>query len=264
MAKRILGWVLVFHGIICLLGAFFPFYPPINIFYWLFPGHFAIKLIIVLLAGSTQVVYGLYFGLVEIFRRVPWQWLVTITVVFAGLLLIPPVSVYPQLFEEFPAGGGPQIITPTPTPVPLGTPYENPDDVVPTPGGPQYRANVQMAGQENPWPPIQTNEAALGGDTVYIRYRDYIETEAGQKRNNIVSVRTPGYDIKDVNLRVTSLPSGIGVRQGMEWHGLRTIARVLVVETAPGLAPGEFTFEIGVEIEGKEYGNIPCSIKVLK
>ena len=68
MAKRILGWVLLAHGAICLLGAFFPFYPPVFLFYGFFPGHFAVKLIIVLLAGASQVVYGGYLLLKNLNR----------------------------------------------------------------------------------------------------------------------------------------------------------------------------------------------------
>ena len=52
--------LLVVHGIICVGGAFFPFYPPVFLFYWFFPGTFAMKLIIVLVAGAAQVVFGVY------------------------------------------------------------------------------------------------------------------------------------------------------------------------------------------------------------
>ena len=53
----LLSGLLIVHGIVCLLGAFFPFYPPVFFFYWFFPGHFAIRLIIVLLIGAAQLAY---------------------------------------------------------------------------------------------------------------------------------------------------------------------------------------------------------------
>ena len=87
--KKLIGGLLLFHGIICLLGAFFLFYPPIVLFYWFFPGHFVIRLIIVLIAGSTQIVYGLYLLLKKRWQ-VSWYWLALTVVVFTGLLLIFP------------------------------------------------------------------------------------------------------------------------------------------------------------------------------
>ena len=57
-------------------------------FYRFFPAPFAAKLVIVLLASSAQVVYGLYFGLVEIFWRVTWQWLDIMTVILTLVLMV--------------------------------------------------------------------------------------------------------------------------------------------------------------------------------
>ncbi len=55
----------------------------------------------------------------------------------------------------------------TEIPIPLNTgttpiTTQSPDDIVITPGGTAYRANVQQAGMANPWPPIQTVEVQLG------------------------------------------------------------------------------------------------------
>ncbi|GAI32617.1 unnamed protein product, partial [marine sediment metagenome] len=38
---------------------------------------------------------------------------------------------------------------------------EVPDDIVSTPGGIAYRANVHQQGVENPWPPIESSEVVL-------------------------------------------------------------------------------------------------------
>ena len=119
MVRVIIASLLIIHGIICLLGAFFPFYTPVFLFYWFFPGHFAIKLIIILIIGSAQIVYGLYLALGKIWR-LRWYWLAVATIVITGLLLIYPALQDPGLF------------------------------------------------------------AGLSGrDAVYIRYKDYIETEGG-------------------------------------------------------------------------------------
>jgi len=88
--KKLIGGLLLVHGIICLLGAFFPFYPPIFLFYWHFPGTFAMKLIMVLVAGAVQVVFGGYLALKKKGWQVRWYWLVIVFVVLVSLLLVYP------------------------------------------------------------------------------------------------------------------------------------------------------------------------------
>jgi hypothetical protein len=85
-----LGWLLVVHGAICLLGAFFPFYPPVFLFYWFFPGPFILQLTIVLMAGAAQVVLGAYWALNK--WKIRWYWLVGAIVVFVIIMLIFPIS----------------------------------------------------------------------------------------------------------------------------------------------------------------------------
>jgi hypothetical protein len=85
-----LYWLLVFHGAVCLLGAFFPFYPPVFFFYWFFPGPFSTKLIIVLMAGAAQVVFGVYWALNK--WKIRWYWLALATATAVILMLIFPIS----------------------------------------------------------------------------------------------------------------------------------------------------------------------------
>jgi len=70
---------------------------------------------------------------------------------------------------------------------PPGPPGAANDDIVYPPGGFTYRANVHQQGEPD-WPPIQQTEVTLDAlsGTVDIQYRDYIETEAGETRNNII------------------------------------------------------------------------------
>ena len=88
------GWLLVAHGIICLLGAFFPFYPPIFLFYWFFPGPFAVKLVMVLVAGAAQIVFGVHIAFIEKLRHVKWYWLAFTIIIIVLLLLIYPALNY--------------------------------------------------------------------------------------------------------------------------------------------------------------------------
>jgi hypothetical protein len=140
---------------------------------------------------------------------------------------------------------------------------ERPDDIVQTPGGLAYVANVHREGIENAWPPIQTEEEVLDSDLRVI-YRAYIETEAGEARNNIINVITPGKDARSINLHTSNVPMGIEVKNSIDWHGPGTIAKVLVIEISKNIQPAQYSFELGVEIDGKDYGKVPCIIKVLE
>ena len=92
--KKLVGWLLVAHGIICFLGAFFPFYPPIFLFYWFFPGPFVMKLVMVLVAGAAQIVFGIYLAFIEKLRQIRWYWPVLTIIVIVLLLLVYPALNY--------------------------------------------------------------------------------------------------------------------------------------------------------------------------
>jgi hypothetical protein len=89
---KLVGWLLVAHGIFCLLGAFFPFHPVIFLFYWFFPGPFIMQLVIVLAGGAAQIVLGVYLAFRGRLRRVGWYWLV-----LAGTIIVLALLVYPLL-----------------------------------------------------------------------------------------------------------------------------------------------------------------------
>jgi hypothetical protein len=94
MMKKLAGWLLVAHGIICLLSAFFPFYPPVFLFYWFFPGPFAMQLIMVLVAGAAQVVFGVYLAFIEKLGHIKWYWFALPIIVIVIALLIYPALNY--------------------------------------------------------------------------------------------------------------------------------------------------------------------------
>ena len=147
-------------------------------------------------------------------------------------------------------------------PIPPG---QQPDDVVPTPGGAAYRANVHQQGVKDLWPPIETSEVVLT-DNVIVTYRASIVTAAGETRNNIVGVRKAGFHNNPaLTLLVSNIHAGIEVKEGEKGGGLPgTANEVLIIEVLKSTLPGEYIFDIGVEFNGKDYGKIPCTIKVVK
>jgi hypothetical protein len=142
------------------------------------------------------------------------------------------------------------------------------DDLVITPGGSAYRANVHEQGVQNPWSPIVRVKAVLGNgsDILSIYYRDNIETKAGETRNNIIIVIKEGsmLDSSTLALYAVAVPDGIALTNSMAGGLPGTLAEVVAVQIKPQVAPGQYNFKIGIEVDGKDYGTIPCTIKVIQ
>lgn len=156
-----------------------------------------------------------------------------------------------------------------------GPPGAAADDLVTPPGGFTYRANVHQQGQPD-WPAVQQTEVtleALSG-TIDIKYRNYIETKAGETRNNIIFLF--GKNAPEllhplqVNYRAVGLPDGIIVgRDGQMYGGIggkdkKSSKVVLQIHIASHVKPGEYPFAIHLEYEGKDFGSLPCTIKVIE
>jgi hypothetical protein len=132
------------------------------------------------------------------------------------------------------AGGG-CVSTPVETtqaPVIVGTPSpvavlmdrlptnnsEAPDDIVFTPGGSAYRANVHQQGVTDKWPSIDTVETRLvsGSDAIFVRYFSNVTTKSGEIRNNLLYVRKEGghFERETISLYTVGAPSDIQFLQG--------------------------------------------------
>ena len=125
------------------------------------------------------------------------------------------------------------------------------DDIVYPPGGFTYRANVHQQGERD-WPAVQQTEVtleALSG-AIDIEYRDYIETKAGETRNNIIFLNGQNapelLDPLQVYYRAVDLPDGITIdRDGQMYGGIggqdRKSSRVvLLIHIASQVKPGEY------------------------
>jgi hypothetical protein len=164
------------------------------------------------------------------------------------------------------------IFTPPAEPSP-GTPELTNDDVVSAPGGFTYRAGIHQQGEPD-WPPVQQTDVTLDAlsGTIDIQYRDFIETKAGETRNNIIFLNGGNApelsDPLQVQYRAEGLPDGITLERDREMYGGiggqdKTSSRVVLeISIAPEVTPGEYPFSIQLEYEGKDFGSIPCTIQV--
>jgi hypothetical protein len=143
------------------------------------------------------------------------------------------------------------------------TSTEAPDDIVITPGGYAYRANVIQQGVLNPWPPVHVDSVTLDDFNIY--YRASIETKAGETRNNIILIEhnvTPfSYDSK-LTLNFLAVPDGILVTEIGEGERPGILGEALAIKINPDVAAGQFSFKIEIVIDSLDYGSIPCTINV--
>ena len=141
-----------------------------------------------------------------------------------------------------------------------------PDDIFPTPGGDAYAANVFQQGVANPWPPVAIATASLvkGTDQLLILYRKDIDTKAGQTRNNIIQASKSSSFLVSGNLSFYSLALPPGIELGSDGGSGRPglLTRILVIKILPEVAPGSYTFQIGIELDGVDYGTLPCTINI--
>ena len=141
------------------------------------------------------------------------------------------------------------------------------DDIMLTPGGPAYRGNVHEQGVVNPWPEVQTVETPLNatGEDIRLNYRAFIETKAGETRNNILWLYGTSISAKmgkAVVFTPENLPSGIATN--LEQTAVSPVTKaVMEISISAQVSTGEYTFNIRVEIDGKDYGQVPCTIKVI-
>ena len=154
-------------------------------------------------------------------------------------------------------------ITSTPASTDVST--QQADDILPTPGGFAYRGNIN-----DPYPAVQVTDVILSGG--HVTYRAVIQTAPGTTRNNIVDVyevfngqSTPSTFQLAVTLSLNSLPagSGITVNIGDQWFGPATTETILSFVISPQIAAGDYQFEIGVAVNGQNWGTLPCTIQVL-
>ena len=145
---------------------------------------------------------------------------------------------------------------------------EAPDDIVVTPGGNAYRANVHQQGVPDKWPSIETVETRLvnGSDAIFVRYRSNITTKAGEVRNSLLYVRKEdgSFEREDIKLYTVGAPTDMQFLQDQAFGLLGTLAALLVIEIPQNVKPGQYDFNIGVEIEGNDYGTLLCTIEVTK
>lgn len=144
------------------------------------------------------------------------------------------------------------------------------DDLVVSPGGYVYRGNVFQEGVVNPWPHVDvvSENFTRGSDIYRVTYRNSIETRAGETRNNLVRVARfgeGGLMDSTLSLYVVGVYDTIALTDcGRNGGLIGTLGVVLSISVAQATPPGEYAFDIGIEIDGEDYGTFPCTLTVVE
>lgn len=157
---------------------------------------------------------------------------------------------------------------------PPGTPGAASDDIIAAPGGFTYRASIHTQGEPD-WPPVPQTQVILINQErgINITYRANIETKAGETRNSIFYLKAsewPELDASNASYEAIDLPDGISVTRGDTMYGgiggqnKESSKIVMKINIAPDVAPGEYPFDFRVVVDGTDFGNIPCTVKVLE
>jgi hypothetical protein len=155
-------------------------------------------------------------------------------------------------------------------------PQAEPDDIVYTPGGIAYRSNVFLGTTPNPWPEIREVTVNIGNtiDGASIQYRDYVETNAGQNRNNIFYISKTSEQSIDQhisNIVFTAVGLPVGITANVSFSGYyngegipEPWMQIVSFGISKNIKPGYYEFNMDVQIDGNDYGTVLCIIKVLK
>ena len=150
------------------------------------------------------------------------------------------------------------------------------DDIVNFGGGfgINYNANIHSSFTP-PWPAIVNNSTSIQAfnGTVNITYRGYIETLAGETRNDIIYIDATSAsalpDPTQIGFNFTGLPAGITTVAGSgSYGGIHSenyrLSKTNVAITIPAdVKPGVYNYSIDVNYQGTQFGTIHGVIKVL-
>jgi hypothetical protein len=152
------------------------------------------------------------------------------------------------------------------------TPPYDEDEV--TPGGWRYRADFTQYNL----PRVQQDDVIIGvvPNRCEIMYRSSIDTPAGEIRTNIffitlldVSNIAPSTSVTPIqaNLTAVNLPAGLiftSDGEGTESDPWRACEVLTHIQIAKSLKPGAYSFQFDVNVNGTDYGQIPCAIEIVQ
>ena len=145
------------------------------------------------------------------------------------------------------------------------------DEAVRLRGGLGYSGNVGEEGWPVETPQVEGAQVELRMPTgvIEVGYRDYVETKVRERRNIIFYVFHSGLGFNrpaQVSVEPVALPEESKCRVLEPWQDTHTKRSdgALQIEIGRDVPAGEYSFEFNVKFDGDDYGQLPCTIKVVK
>ncbi len=150
---------------------------------------------------------------------------------------------------------------------------ENSESIVVTPGGPSYAGNTAGAGTK-PLDSVKITQATLtvGTTHAYISYRETMESFRSATHPNIINVflagktinhSTPSNPISNITLYTVGAPKYMSIACVMQWTGGLSSSEVLMFQTSEKMSTGKHTFDLGIIVDGVDFGTVPCTVDVI-
>jgi hypothetical protein len=151
------------------------------------------------------------------------------------------------------------------------------DDIVYTPGGPAYRAQVHGPDMEE-WPPVEEQTVTLGTQGVQLDYRDFVEMETGQCKGILFTLHTAGTELENKKINYTvglleegafkPLPEPLEIVEMWTYdsppHQTSPVT-VILIDTCGMDSTYEFNLGVQLEAEGiGVIGRVPLTISVME
>ncbi len=148
------------------------------------------------------------------------------------------------------------------------------DSIVLFESGPSYIGNSASANKNN-YPPVNIAQATLekGTTSLHVSYRADIESPRGEIRYNIISVyltskdeseTSPQNNITTLSIYTLSVPAGLPVKEVTQWSGDLASGSLLSINVPADFTIGRYKFDIGILINGEDFGTLPCTLTVSK
>jgi hypothetical protein len=148
------------------------------------------------------------------------------------------------------------------------------DEAEVTPGGWRYRADFTQYNL----PRVQQDDVIIGvvPNRCEIMYRSNISSPAGETRTNIffitlldVSNIAPSISVTPIQANITAvnLPDGLiftSDGEGTESDPWRACEVLTHIQIGKNLKPGGYSFQFDVNVDGTDYGWIPCVIQIVQ
>ena len=146
------------------------------------------------------------------------------------------------------------------------------DSVLLLPSSPSYVGNTSSQNPNN-FPSVKITQATLTSETTqaHISYRQIIEGPNNENRYNIITVYLTGKDLntKDpqntiaaITVYTVSVPEGLVISDAIQWTGGLSSGSILQYEIPESLPAGKYKYEIGIIINGTDFGTLPCTLAI--